>query len=249
MTPSAAILPDFPDSEQIRELRFHVRSLQHDLAATIASLETCLPLPAKDAAAMWRLRQTIADATAAIEHDARHHVQRALDLVSAVSDGADHSPVEVDPVPTPSITFATAPALDDARDQLATDLGVALAVLTRVQTSIAEVAMLRGNDATSLRPRVTSAADTLQRVAWPAALRCLALAQALHHAADPDAAATEARAEELATPVCEMALDGARSLDTCPRCGAPLTADDRTFDGSYCENCRTRFFEPASRTE
>jgi len=72
---------------------------------------------------------------------------------------------------------------------------------------------------------------------------------ALHHIADPDAAAAEARDQELATPLREISLEGARSLQTCPHCGAPLGRGDRTFTGSYCENCRTRYFEPAQRTD
>jgi hypothetical protein len=50
----------------------------------------------------------------------------------------------------------------------------------------------------------------------------------------------------LATPLQEEYHPSARSLDSCIpciRCGAKLTADDRTFDGSYCESCRTRWIQ------
>ncbi len=87
----------------------------------------------------------------------------------------------------------------------------------------------------------------VSRVAWPAALRCLALARALHRAADPEAAADEDRADELATPLRELVLADARTLENCPHCGARLTTEDRTFDGSYCENCRTRIVEVIPR--
>lgn len=246
MTVPETILPDFPDCEAVRELRFHLRSLQHDLAASITRLQACLPLPATEPAAMWRLRETIADATSAIEHDARHHIQRAVALVFTVSGEGDHHAVEIEPAVTPSLTSDSGPLPEDARDQLAEELGVAVAALARARAAVVEIAATRGIDAASLRPRVTRIAETLLRVAWPAALRCLALAQALHRAADPTAAAAEDRAGELATPLHEVALVGARALEICPRCGAPLTAEDRTFDGSCCENCRTRFLEPVS---
>lgn len=243
MTLAETILPDLPDSERIRELRFHLRSLQHDVAATIARLETCLPVPALEPAAMWRIREIVEDAAAAIEHDARLHAQRALELVSADPAGADRPSVEIESAVTPPLMVAAVPGADDTRVQLAKELGVALAALARAGTIIVEVAATRGNETASLRPRLTATAETLQSIAWPATLRSLALARALHHAADPAAAAAEARADELATPLNEIALDGARALASCPRCGAPLTSDDRTFDGSYCENCRSRFFE------
>jgi hypothetical protein len=241
MTASETILPDLPDSEPVRELRFHLRSLQHDLAASITALQTCLPLPAMEPAAMWQLRETVADAAAAIEHDAQHHIQRAVTLVFEPGDA--NQAAEIEPRATPSLPDDAGRSPDDAREQLAEELGIALAALARARAAVVEIAATRGNDVARLRPRMSSIAETLSRVAWPAALRCLALAQALHRAADPAAAAAEDRADELATPLRELTLVGARALEICPRCGAPLTAEDRTFDGSFCENCRSRFVE------
>ena len=43
----------------------------------------------------------------------------------------------------------------------------------------------------------------------------------------------------LSTPLNENYHPDARRLDFCPNCGAKLTGDDRTFHGSYCEECRT----------
>jgi hypothetical protein len=245
MTAPETILPDLPDREPVRELRFHLRSLQHDLAASITRLQTCLPLPAAEPAAMWRLRETVADAASAIEHDARHHAQQAVALLFAVSGEGDHDAVEIESEVTPAFACDAGPLPDDARDRLTEELRVTLAALEPARAAVIEIAATRGGNAASLRPRVRSIAETLWRVAWPAALRCLALAQSLHRAADPTAAAAEDRADELATPLRELVLVGARALEICPRCGAQLTAEDRTFDGSYCENCRTRFLEPA----
>jgi predicted amidophosphoribosyltransferase len=49
----------------------------------------------------------------------------------------------------------------------------------------------------------------------------------------------------LATPLHEENHPLGRSLEVCPNCGASLTSDDRTFNGSYCENCRTRWIQSA----
>lgn len=247
MTADETILPDIPDSERTRELRFHLRSLQRDIATSIASLKTCLPVPAMERAAMWRLRETVSEATAAIAHDARHHAQRTLDLVSADPGRDDRASVDDEPEANPSLT--TGLAVDDTRAQLANDLCITLAALARIQAILREVVTARGNEVASLWPRVTVAVEAMRSTAWPAAQRCLALAHALHHAADPAAAEAEAREDEVSTPLHEVSLAGARSLDICPRCGARLTADDRTYDGSYCEVCRSRFFEPAPRDE
>jgi len=65
----------------------------------------------------------------------------------------------------------------------------------------------------------------------------------LHRKADPLKAAQEDYLQLLATPLQEEYHPSARSLDSCIRCGAKLTADDRTFDGSYCESCRTRWIQ------
>lgn len=47
----------------------------------------------------------------------------------------------------------------------------------------------------------------------------------------------------LSTPLNENYHPDARTLDFCPNCGAKLTGEDRTFNGSYCEECRKAWSE------
>jgi hypothetical protein len=44
-------------------------------------------------------------------------------------------------------------------------------------------------------------------------------------------------------PKRELSHPDARALTACPFCGAALGQDDRTFTGSFCEACGTRWSE------
>lgn len=253
MTSPEQILPDLPDSADARELRFHLRSLQPDLAATAASLKAYLPLPAGEPDAMWQLRGTLTSATAAIEHNAEHHAPRVLELMYALAGEEHRERPPGESVPRSQAGEGddpfSSPLVEVMRAQLTGELGVVMLALDEAQTLLVELMAKRGSNVVVWRDLADRLVGMLRDVASPAVSRCLTLAVALHHIADPDAAAAEARDQELATPLREISLEGARSLQTCPHCGAPLGRGDRTFTGSYCENCRTRYFEPAQRTD
>jgi len=254
MTAPETILPDLADSPDTMELRFHVRSLLQDLDTTLASLNASLLLSPREPAQMWQLRDTVGDATVAIEHGIQHHLPRLLELIAATSENDEQEAIRPASAPRETkIGDEDLPLFQPTQEaavrrELETSLGLVLKILSEAQHRFSEVAEMRGNNGRRLRAVALQAAAHL-RVASVAAQRCLALAVALHHIADPDAAAAEARDQELATPLREISLEGARSLQTCPHCGAPLGRGDRTFTGSYCENCRTRYFEPAQRTD
>ena len=87
----------------------------------------------------------------------------------------------------------------------------------------------------------TVASDPLIDDVHPAVAEAHELAAALHRHLDPAAAGQEDRDLEIATPLRYRRHPRARELEACPHCAAPLEPGDRTFTGSYCENCRTRW--------
>lgn len=190
-------------------------------------------------------------ATAAIEHNAEHHAQRVLELISALANQERGGRPPGETLPRSPRHEEDAPAsslVEVVRAQLASELGVVLTALDEAQAVLIELEAKRGTEASVWLGIAKRLVEILQDIASPAVSRCLALAVALHHLSDPEAAAAEARDEELATPLREMSIEGARELQTCPHCGAPLGPGDRTFTGSFCENCRTKYVEPALRT-
>jgi hypothetical protein len=243
MTAPDLILADLPDGEPARELRFHLRSLARDLASSGDGVRALLPLPASEPRAMWQVRDGLAGIAAALEHDARHHAARAAALASLLVGDA---PPADDREPEPEPDDEAPRALPAAPDQLAADLGALAASLARAGRIVDDVAAVRGDPAQLRRPLATLVAE-LATVAWPLAARSLGLARALHRTADPAAAADDDRRDDDSTPLREVADEHARELAICPHCGARLGAGDRTFDGSYCETCRTRYYLPAGR--
>lgn len=146
-----------------------------------------------------------------------------------VVDLGGHVRSVVDPRPASATASSPAPS-DDPHQQLA-------AQLDTLATALAAAAAL-----VAVPAPVLDALDVLiAQQAVPAVRAALTLAVALHRAADPLAAAAADQADELATPLREVTIAAARALVVCPHCDAALGRDDRTFGGSYCEACRTRF--------
>jgi len=159
------------------------------------------------------LRERLGSLEALVVDDLGGHVRSVVDA----SPPAAASP----PTPVPS---------DEPRTQLAQQLEA-------LATALADAAALVAAPA----PMLDRLDMLVSQQAMPAVRAALTLAVALHRAADPMAAHDDDQADELATPLREVALEGARVLVACPHCGGALGRADRTFDGSYCEACRTRF--------
>jgi hypothetical protein len=242
-------LPDFPDTPAMGELRFHLRELHWDLTGLVARLRELLARPTDDAAATRRLRQELGVVVAAIEHDAQHHAPRALELIRAF--GALFPDPEV-PRPDNSAPDERGDGRDpdlasEATGQLASALQQVLRGLEEALATVDRAAAMSGAKPGAVETIQGSLTDVVQVLgvqSAPAAMRALDLAVSLHRLLDPEAAAEEDRLEELETPLREIPHREARTLARCPRCGAPRSEGDRTFDGSFCEACRTRWYEP-----
>jgi hypothetical protein len=218
--------------EETRELRFQLRSLRYALATSVAEVALCRLPSAFDAASLSLLRGRLASLDSLVNDDIRSHAQRALALLD---------PGTLAEALATSISMAPVSA-QDARAPFTQQIDNLAAALTGAAELVAAI-----SDAES----PLAALDDVRRIvailndlAAPAVRTALTLAVAFHRAADSSAAAEDDRANELAEPLRELPHVEARALTLCPHCGAHLGAGDRTFNGSYCEACRSRFYLP-----
>lgn len=161
---------------------------------------------------------------AAADHVATHHAQALLgepDVESTVWD-----------LPPSSETEPT---------RLATEIAQALEEIRAGATHALDLVGRTATDEVALAHDLRAALVQLMN----ATARGFRLSQRLVRLEHPEIAEGEARNQELDTPLRTQVRPDARTLQTCPRCGASLGRDDRTHTGSYCEACRT-LWEPSA---
>jgi hypothetical protein len=204
----------------------------------------------EDAASAGHLRQELGIVAAAVEHDAQHHAPRALELARTLGtpppepklSNLDHSTVGLRSV------GRDAELASEARSQLASAMQQLLHGLEEALATVDRAAMVSGAGQRVVEAIQGALVDVVRILGVrcaPEAECALELAVHLHRMLDPEAAADEDRLKELATTLRELPHAEARTLARCPQCGAPLTDGDRTFDGSLCETCGTRWYLPS----
>lgn len=243
--PLGPILPDLPNTEPFQELRFHLQELHWDLKALVKEIEALSPTIPDNSQAFRTIRYGLIHLTAGIEHDASHHLAMALKLTGEglakpyLSDlgeqlGSQEMDWDRDPAVSRADGYPDDPlTLHRGIEQLAS-------VLRRASQEADRSAWGSLED---LENGLKELAEILGSRAWSMVEALYPPAYRLHRAADPVQAAEDDYWQLIATPLHEDYHPLARSLDSCPRCGAPLTEEDCTFDGSYCESCRSRWFD------
>jgi hypothetical protein len=217
--------------EETRELWFQLRSLRYALATGVAEVALCRLPSVFDVASLSQLRGRLASLDSLVNDDIRSHAQRALALL----DPGTLAEALATPMGAPvSAQDARAPFTQQI-DNLAAALTGAAELVAAISDAESPLAALDD---------VRRIVAMLNDLAAPAVRTALTLAVAFHRAADSSAAAEDDRANELAEPLRELPHVEARALTLCPHCGAHLGAGDRTFNGSYCEACRSRFYLP-----
>lgn len=242
--PLPPIHPDFPDTESFRDLRFHLQELHWDLKSLVKEVESLSPAVPNSAEELRTIRYGLPGVTAEIEHDASYHLAEALKLAGngflkpELSDlGEQLAAKKMDwdddfYVPAQEGEIDNPLALHQGIQELASQLRLAqeqadkaaFGNLQELENGLENLAVLLGSEAWFL----------VEDLYLPACR--------LHRAADPVEAAEDDYWKLIATPLHEDYHPLARTLDTCPRCGAAISQDDRTLDGSYCESCRSRWF-------
>lgn len=220
-------------SEVISELSFHLRSLSHALAAALADVAVCCSMSTRDPLSSAQLRSRMGSLDATVGEDIWGHAQQALYLV-------DGSAVMTKYATTSADEQRVVPEAGEHFAQQMTALEVAL----RAANGLVATAQATG-DLSEVRDSLRQLVSVLREGALPAVRTSLVFAVGFHRLANPSEAVQEDRDGELAEPLRELPHADARTLIVCPCCGAPLGSGDRTFEGSYCEACRTRFIPPA----
>ena len=238
------IHPDFPDTESFLDLRFHLQELHWDLKSLVKEVESLSPAVPNSAVALRSIRYGLPGVTGGIEHDASYHLAEALKLTGnslekpSLSDlGEQLATQKMDW----DADLSVPPQEENTDNPLALHQGIQkLAWLLRLALEEADKAAF-GNSQ-ELEKGLEKLAKLLGSQAWCLVENLYPPAYRLHRAADPVQAAEDDHWQLIATPLHEDYHPLARTLDTCPRCGAAISEDDRTFDGSYCESCRSRWF-------
>jgi hypothetical protein len=177
----------------------------------------------------------------------RYRVPRALALCAALAHGEEISPATPDEIA--AMTYWDDP--DEPRGGEADETAAALAAeLAALRVALRKAEGITGRSAwvgnvdgnREAIERDLAELSLLADLVIGAADRAHALAVHAHRLANPVEAADEARCQEISTPLHEREHADARSLDRCPSCGNALESDDRTFDGSFCEGCRTAWY-------
>ena len=247
--PSTMIRPG-DDTETLRELRFHLRELQRDLGALLAGVADALPKVTSDGETFARSRMVVASLVAAVEHAAEHHARRALELARISNQRGVL--IQSAPLPATTETEVPPPSIVETHEELRRTWRRLSNTIAASRTSVDRIiAMSMSGSGTMAQVEVEleHLSGALDGLAHSEARRAQNLVIHLHHLGDPDTAAAEAREEDLATPLRELHHPEARALTRCPHCGAPLDSGDRTFDGSYCEGCRTRWLADAEQSQ
>ncbi|WP_020641853.1 hypothetical protein [Amycolatopsis balhimycina] len=192
-------------------LRFHVREVAADLALAAGALEQAARI-IPDRPGVTAAR--LSEAISLLRHDLDHHIPEIGRIVGASTPGKPAATTE--PVDTAAIsTELTALAARLRAISVNSELPELSGPISRLWSSV-KAALLQ---LSSLEKSVAQAADDF----------------------DADAARRRRDDELLAVPERTLTHKNPRALATCPHCGAALTSDDRTRDGAYCENCRTRW--------
>jgi len=228
-------MTDLDNKESSEEVRFHLREITADLALMVEALANTSET---DSAA--RLEKIMNDLLVGLEHDLDHHgLQLRMLLLSPSSWRLEPERAEE--------AGRRAPAADEqveaSRELLQHEYSVLKSRISSAYQRIQAAAQAADQQSPDLTAAIDGALTELE-TALDTVGRATARAGLLADLEDPMAAARRAEEEAWANPVREAEHPAARSLTACPMCGAPLGSDDRTFTGSFCENCGTRWNLP-----
>ncbi|MGB3693047.1 MAG: hypothetical protein WBG70_07170 [Spirulinaceae cyanobacterium] len=245
-------LPDFPVNESLQELRFHLRSLYYDLLSEIKSTKALSVFVPSNKSEYHRLRNESEDISTGAEHYVCYHLVKALKLADKelslpsltdiwsqitcqeleVADGDS-------PLSSEQITQYTLDFQKEVKEVLS-QLCLSLNIVSRFVENERLV-----KETKHLETELIQLAEILAGKVLPLSEQLYQKAVLLYKSVAPEEVAEEEYWQNLAIPLYEETHPLARSLEHCPRCGAVLTGEDRTFVGSFCESCRTRWDEPS----
>lgn len=249
--PASPILPGFPNTKPFKELRFHLRELYWDLTRLVKEVETLSAAAPDVPQAFQRIRYELIDITSGLEHTIFYHLAETLKLAGQVLEKPSLTEVGTQ-LTCQQIDWDTEQSFGSAKEQhkdvnkLYIDLHELASKLSLAWEKADRAVRSQGgepNGSEQLERALEQLFEILDYQIWLKSQQLYLQAVQLHRTTDPVQAAQEDYWQLLATPLQEESHPLARRLNSCPRCGASLTQEDRTFDGSFCEFCRTRWIE------
>ena len=227
--------PESSNTPQLcKLLRFHLREIAADLKGIGQRLST---LSGHEGGVVWAHRDGLADAVSVLEHVSDHHLGEIHRLVAGelAGDVRMAHPVESVPPPPPD-------PLALGQQQRGLVSGIQCCA-HEVDGLLASLASLEEND-----EALAGFADSIGHLLVRTRKHLVPLANQLHVAVvvfyqqdNPEEARQGEEDQLRADPMRELPHREAKELRSCPYCQAPLNDDDRTMDGSFCENCGTRW--------
>ena len=223
-----------PSGESARLIAFHLRELAADLRG-LADRLALLPPEVEDVD--WNLRALLADASSLLEHDSEHHMGECVRLLAAPG-----VPVVLETrIDPPTSLPGSARELQEGLHRLIAGVQQCEARVGQCLASLAGTRQCAGLPERLVEDELRSVATRLCDELHPLAARLHAASVILYERSHPDAAEQERRDRERTLARNERTHPDARALTACPHCGASLSAEDRTADGSFCEACGTRW--------
>jgi hypothetical protein len=249
------ILIDFPETYSFEDMRFHIRELTRDLRTVLEKVESLTKKTLSDSGEIFAFRNEFEGIHSLLVHITSHHASELFRLVHQTLNHSSQSILaeafsEVEENAYTALEQFSLPNSADSVDFnqfLNTEICSLLSTLSETQQQIEHISNVQAstlNWEEVLERGVAQFSKTLLNCVIPQSQIILAQTVRLHYLADSTAAKQDEEWQILATPLYEDTHPHAHELDLCPRCGATLTSDDRTYDGSYCESCRTRWSQP-----
>ncbi len=245
-------LPDLPINESLQELRFHLRELYYDLLSEIKEAKALSTFVPRNKSEYYHLRSKLVDISTGAEHYVCYHLVKALKLayeelsLSSLSDILSQITCqeleENEGDSTLSPEQITQHTLDFRKEvkELLSQLCLSLNIVSRFVENERLV-----KEAKDLETELIQLSEILAGKVLPQSQQLYQKTVLLYKSVAPEEVAQEEYWQNLSIPLHEETHPLARNLEHCPRCRAVLTREDRTFDGSFCESCRTRWDEPS----
>lgn len=248
--PAITILLGFPTTKSFRDLRFHLKALLSDSINLRKEIEELAGVNFSTPREFLHLRHEVGGISAGIEHVVSLHYAEMLMLMgqlfheqAILEQGQQLSSLRMDWDVRASSEVGVN---QHSYSELHSNLRRLISMLQSILEDFQQIAQYHENESKGvkqLEPVLVRLNDILMNQILSECHTLLKQVVELHREADPEAARQEDYWAIVDTPLREEHHPSALSLDSCPYCGAILTIDDRTFDGSYCENCRTNWIQ------
>lgn len=249
---------EFPE-RQFKELCFHLRELRLDLGASIKECKSLLSISPEHINAsettqlILRVRYDFENLIVRIEHIITSHLSQSLRIVgkvlsnsSLIEIGENLASFETDW--NEDINNKSDNVQIKTLAEIYVNLHITFLKFDSVLNQVNHLVLRqidKGQSYYKLGEALRKIADVVFSQIHPQIVEIYFQSFQLHYTLDPEIAKQDEDWNLLATPLREENHPLARSIGFCPNCGASLTSDDRTFNGSYCENCRTRWIQSA----